>query len=77
MHQVLDVRADPAEDPEDALDEQRRLDDAGIEEMGERVEVADVVALELEAGPERADRTDTPSMSVKVFRKTKSRELSR
>src|SRR6185503_11283077 len=42
-------RADAAEDPEHALDEKRRLDDAAIEEMRGGVEVPDVVALDLEA----------------------------
>ena len=48
--QVLGIGADAAEDAEDQLDEQRRLDQAAIEHVGEVVEVADVVALELEAG---------------------------
>ena len=55
VDQVLDVGPDAAEDPKHALDEQRRLDDAGVEEVGERVQVAHVVALELEASPLAAD----------------------
>ena len=55
VHQVLDVRADAAEDPEDRLHEQRRLDQPAVHEVGEVVEVAGVVALELEAGAARAD----------------------
>ncbi len=49
MHQVLRLRADAAENAEDRLDEERRLDDAAIGEMREVVEMADIVALELEA----------------------------
>jgi hypothetical protein len=48
--EVLGAGADPAEDPHHALDEERRLDDPAFEEVGEVVEVTDVVALELEAG---------------------------
>jgi hypothetical protein len=50
---VLDVfrmRANAAEDSEHALDEERRLDDAALEEVMRRIQVADVVALDLEAG---------------------------
>ena len=42
--------ADAAEDAEHRLHEQRRLDQAAVEEMPQRVEMADVVALDLEAG---------------------------
>ncbi len=49
MHDVLGVRTDAAEDAENALHEEGRLDEAAVDEMGERVEVADVVALDLEA----------------------------
>ena len=73
VHEVLDVGADAAEDPEDRLHEQRRLDEAAVEEVREVVEVADVVALELEAGAARADSLRIVSMSAKVFRKMKSR----
>ena len=41
--------ADAAEDAEDRLDEQRRLDQAAVEEVRQVVQMADVVALELEA----------------------------
>ena len=47
--QVLGVGADAAEDAEDRLHEERRLDEPALEEVREVVEVADVVALELEA----------------------------
>ena len=60
VHQVLDLGPDAAEDPEHALDEQRRLDDTGVEEVRERVQMPDVVALELEAGPLRADGPHDP-----------------
>ena len=42
--------ADAAENAEHALHEERRLDQAAVDEMGKRVEVADVVAFDLEAG---------------------------
>ena len=41
--------ADAAQDAEDQLHEERRLDHAAIDEMREIVEVADVVAFVLEA----------------------------
>ena len=50
MGDVLGMRTDAAENAEDALHEERRLHDAAVDEMGERVEMADVVALDLEAG---------------------------
>lgn len=40
----------PAEDTEDALHEEVRLDDAAVREMHQCVEVTDIVAVELEAG---------------------------
>jgi hypothetical protein len=49
MAEILRCGADAAQDAEDRLHEERRLDQPAIEEMGEGVEVADVVALELEA----------------------------
>ena len=49
VRDVLGMRADAAEDAEHRLDEERRLDQPAVGEMGERVEMADVVALELEA----------------------------
>jgi hypothetical protein len=45
----LGIGADATEDAEDRLHEQRRLHNPALEEMGERVEMADVVALEFEA----------------------------
>src|SRR5699024_513294 len=49
LGEIVGVRADPPEDAEDRLDEERRLDEAPVEKMREIVEVADIVALELEA----------------------------
>src|SRR5260221_12232428 len=49
VRDVLGIGADAAEDAEDRLHEEWRLDEAAIEEMREVVEVADIVALELEA----------------------------
>ena len=49
VQQVLRIGADAAEDAEDRLHEERRLDQAAVEEVRQVVEVADVVALELEA----------------------------
>ena len=50
VDEVLRVGADAAEDAEDRLHEERRLDQPAVEEMRQIVEMADVVALELEAG---------------------------
>src|SRR4029079_6511514 len=44
------MRADAAENAEYRLDEERRLDDAAVGEVAQRVEMADIVALDLEAG---------------------------
>jgi hypothetical protein len=49
VRDVVGMRTDAAEDAEHALDEERRLDHAAVEESARRVEVADVVALDLEA----------------------------
>ena len=56
VRDVLGMRADAAEDAEHALDEERRLDDAAIEEVRSRVQVPDVVALDLEARAVRRAR---------------------
>jgi len=48
VQDVLGMGADAAENAEYRLHEQRRLDQAAIEEVREIVEVADVVALEFE-----------------------------
>jgi hypothetical protein len=50
MDQVVMVGADAAQDPEDGLDEEGRLHHPAIDEMGKIVEMAHIVALELEAG---------------------------
>src|SRR5450756_2761732 len=44
------MAADASENAEHRLHEQRRLDQAAIEEMLERVEMADIIALDLETG---------------------------
>src|SRR6516164_842120 len=49
MQDILVMGADAAEYAKHALHEERRLDEAAIREMGERVEMADVVALAFEA----------------------------
>ena len=49
VHHVLGMRADAAADAEHRLDEERRLDQPAVEEVRRGVEVADVVALDLEA----------------------------
>ena len=76
---VLRIGADAAEDAEDRLHEQRRLDEAALEEMGEGVEMADVVALELEARAAAFAQAPSSrhSMSLKVLRKMKSRRAPR
>ena len=43
------MRPDAAQDAEHGLDEERRLDQPAIGEVAQRVQVADVVALDLEA----------------------------
>ena len=48
VQHVLDVRADTAENSIDGLHKEWRLDQSALEEVGERIEVPDVVALELE-----------------------------
>src|SRR5215467_12905525 len=49
MGEVLGIGADPAKDAEDRLHEERRLDEAALEEVREVIEMADIVAFELEA----------------------------
>src|SRR5690606_11043027 len=46
---VFRMGANAAEETEHALDEEGWLDEAAIDEMGDRVEVADVIALDLES----------------------------
>src|SRR6266536_304743 len=48
VHHVLRMRADAAQDAEHRLHEERRLDHAALGKMRQRVEMADVVALDLE-----------------------------
>ena len=60
--------ADAAEDAEDGLHEERRLDQAALDEMRQGIEVTDVVALELEAGAVvAAQAVRMYSMSSKVL----------
>ena len=77
MHDVLGMGPDAAENAEDALHEEGRLHEALIDEMGERVEVADVVALDLEARAVIGAGGEDSSISAKVFLKMRSFELSR
>jgi enamine deaminase RidA (YjgF/YER057c/UK114 family) len=44
MKEILRLRADTAENAEDALDEERRLDEAAVDEMRQIVKVTDVIA---------------------------------
>jgi len=48
VRDIVRMRADAAQDAEDRLDEERPIDETAIAEMGEVVEMAGVVALELE-----------------------------
>ena len=74
MDEVFGIGADAAQDAEDRLHEERRLHQPAIEEMGQVVEMADVVALELEArAAALAQILQTCSISLKVLRKMKSR----
>jgi hypothetical protein len=49
VQHVLEVRADTAADPEHRLDQQRRPDAATFGDLRRRKQVADVIALDLEA----------------------------
>jgi hypothetical protein len=78
MDEVLVIGADAAQDAEDRLHEERRLGEAPVEEMGQAIEMADVIAFELEAGAMPSPSSFmTRSMSLKVFLKMKSRLPSR
>ena len=74
---VLGIGADAAEDAEDGLHEERRLDQLAVEKVREIIEMADVVAFELEA---RAVASPSSfrmcSISLNVFLKMKSRGAS-
>ena len=48
-HEILRIGADAAENAEHELDEQRPRHQTSIAEMRQRIEVADIVAFELEA----------------------------
>ena len=49
MHHILGMRADSAEDAEDGLDEEGRLDQLAIKEVLQVVQMRDVVTFEFEA----------------------------
>src|SRR5215469_112735 len=53
VDEVLGIGADTAENAEDRLHEQRRLDQAPVEKVCEIVEMADIVAFELKPGATR------------------------
>src|SRR5262245_43375419 len=50
MEHILRMRPDAAENAEHGLDEEGWLDDAAIGEMAQCIEMADVIALDFEAG---------------------------
>ena len=50
MRKIIGVGADSAEDAHDALNEQRRLDQPAVDEVGQVIDMGNVVALKLEAG---------------------------
>src|SRR6516165_4884232 len=50
VDEVLRIRTDTAEDPKYSLNKKRRLNHATVEKMREIIEMADIVAFELEAG---------------------------
>ena len=50
VRHVLRMRTDAAEQAENALDEERRLDKAALDEMGQRIKMPDIVAFDLEPG---------------------------
>ena len=49
MDEIVGIGADAAQNAQHELDEQRPRDQPAVTEMRQRIEVADVVALELEA----------------------------
>src|SRR5207248_5763349 len=49
VRDIVGMRTDAAQNAKHALDEKRRLDNAALEEIRGRVQMADVVALDLEA----------------------------
>src|SRR5258706_13981469 len=50
VHHVLRMRADAAPYAKDRLDKERRLHQLAVEKMRRRIQMADVVTLDLEAG---------------------------
>jgi hypothetical protein len=49
MLQILEIRPDAAPHTKDALNEERRFHPAPLHEIGKIVEVADIIAFELES----------------------------
>ena len=49
MHQISVIGADAAQDAEYRLYEERRLDDPAVDEMGQVIKMANIVAFELKA----------------------------
>ena len=56
VHQVFRIRTNAAQNAKDALDQERRLDDAFAHEIVERIEMPDVIAFELETRSEVASQ---------------------
>ena len=61
------IGTDPAEDSEDGLDQEGRFDQATVHEMGQIVEMSDVVAFELELNAMAF--TQRPSARVRCRRR--------
>src|SRR5262249_20071447 len=76
-HHILRMRADAAEDAEHALHQEGRLDQLALREMSEVVQVTDVVHSNSKRVPFADNAVSAYSISLKVFRKTRSRVLSR
>src|ERR1700682_3511024 len=67
VRDIVRMRTDATENAEHTLDEKRRLDHPAVEEMLRRIEVADVVALDLEArGVARAGGKDVLDVRERV-----------
>ena len=64
VRHVLGARADDAHDPDDALEEERRLDEPAVERPGQIVEVAGVVALNSKRVPLSRHSATTHSISA-------------
>src|SRR5204862_7036904 len=51
VQEVFGIGANAAANPENALDQERRLESPPLNKIGQIIEVADVIALELETRP--------------------------